>query len=197
MRVNRITCGSCLFLLLLISCRGPVPQPQQDANPTQEVSPNAENTSMQMKGINLFMHRRIPIAGAPGKPELWVKADNFSILEDRKYSFEKAVAVIYARDGQEITLEATRGHFEEDKEAALEGDVQLTAGTLKMILSDIRWIRDETNESGGGIIETSNPVIIDDPDLQLTAAGMILNPDLRIFELTNVSGVVRFGKGLL
>ncbi len=150
---------------------------------------------MQMKGINLYMHRGVPVDGAPGKPELWVQAESFSVEDNQIYSFEKAHAVIYTREQEEIKLEAQRGRFEQDKSAVLQGEVRLNAGALTMLLSDIHW--QHGGERDAGMASTDNPVIIDDADLQLNAAGLRLYPDTRLFELVNVSGVIRFGKELI
>ena len=144
-----------------------------------------------MKGINLYMHRPASADTATGKPELWISADSFSVQEEQIYSFEKAHAVIYSKDDQEITLDAAQGIFEQDKSARLEGEVRMVAGSLKIMLHDIEWSREEGTQ---GTAKTDRSVIIDDPDLQLNAAGMRLYPDERVFELTDVSGVVRFGK---
>lgn len=202
--MNRICLVLILVSLAAISCRAPAPDAQQVTEPVPEAekasAPVSETTppaedAMQMKGIDLYMHRRMPQDGVPGKPELWVKADSFSIEDSQTYVFENAHAVIYGRDEEEIRLEAQRGWFEQDKSAQLEGAVRLAAGTLKMFLQDIQWHRSE--EAGGGVVQSDNPVIIDDPDLQLNAAGLLLYPDTSVFELTDVSGVVRFGKELL
>ena len=188
-----------LICLAFSSCRKPVPDasppPLEDNTGAVAPSPTSNLESMEMKGINLYMHRRVTAEGASGKPELWVRADSFSIEEGQVYTFEGAHAVIYTRDDGEITVDANRGRFEQDKSAVLEGEVRLVAGTLKMILNDIQWQRGE--EDTGGMALTDNPVIIDDPDLQLNAADMRLHPDTRVFELGNVSGVVRFGKELM
>lgn len=190
-----------LIFLAVSACRGPAPSPASmdvEGEPVAAAAapePASDTEAMQMKGINLYMHRRVSVDGAPGKPELWVRADSFSIEEGQTYTFDKAHAVIYSRDDGEITLDANRGRFEQDKSAVLEGDVRLVAGNLKMILNDIQWQRGEEDASGTAV--TNSPVIIDDPDLQLNAAGMQLYPDTRTFELENVSGVVRFGKEIM
>lgn len=197
--MKRACLGIALAALAVVSCRGPAPQ-QAATAPGGENTPalppsTPKQDAMEMKGINLYMHRRVPVDGAPGRPELWVRAESFSIESDQAYNFEKAHAVIYTRDAEEITMEANYGRFEQDKSAVLEGEVRVTAGTLNMLLSDIHWQRGE--EDTGGMAQTEKPVVIDDPDLQLNAAGMRLYPDTRVFELTNVSGVVRLGKELL
>ena len=204
--MNPIRFGLFLAAILAVSCSGPSPQaplPSEadtgaagapaSGEPAEQAGQAGEG-SMQMTGINLYMHRKVPFDGAPGRPELWVKADVFSIEDSQTYSFEGAHAVIYTRDAEEITLEAQRGRFEQDKSAILEGEVRLAAGALKMLLSDIYWQRGD--EASAGMARTDNPVIIDDPELQLNAAGLRLYPDDRHFELVNVSGVIRFGKEL-
>lgn len=203
--MNYLRFGLILGVVSAVSCSNPArqqPPAVEEPDPLKDrpvaSSPEAsalEKESMQMTGINLYMHRRVPIDGAPGRPELWVQADAFSVEDSQTYSFEDAHAVIYTRDAEEIMLEAQRGRFEQDKMALLEGKVRLAAGTLKMLLSDIHWQREGADTTG--IARTDNPVIIDDPELQLNAAGMRLYPDDQIFELVNVSGVIRFGKEML
>ncbi len=184
-----------LLLALAFGCERPAPQPEPDMPPTPPTVEDAAD-GITMSGIDLYMHRSEAREGMPVKPELWVQADSLTMGENNNYVFENARAVIYGADDiEEIVIQATRGDFEQDTRAILEGDVHLTAGTLHMRLSDIEWRRPE-NE-GTGAAYSDNPVIIDDPDLQLNARGLRLYPDERVFELTNVSGVVRFGEKLL
>ncbi len=159
-------------------------------------SPAEQDDAMVMRGIDLYMHRKNAPEGVAGKPELWVRADSFSITDARAYEFENARAIIYGDGLQEdIVIEANRGSFEQDRRALLEGDVRMTAGTLRMQLRDIEWVRPE--EDSPGVAQSDSPVIIDDPELQLNAAALRLYPDERLFELDDVSGVVRFDMKLL
>ncbi|MFA7691592.1 MAG: LPS export ABC transporter periplasmic protein LptC [Candidatus Hydrogenedentes bacterium] len=196
--MRKVILGVLVSLLLVSACSKPVQEeraaPILEDNTGALVSRAAPIVEpMQMKGINLYMHRPASADTATGKPELWISADSFSVQEEQIYSFEKAHAVIYSKDDQEITLDAAQGIFEQDKSARLEGEVRMVAGSLKIMLHDIEWSREEGTQ---GTAKTDRSVIIDDPDLQLNAAGMRLYPDERVFELTDVSGVVRFGKEL-
>jgi LPS export ABC transporter protein LptC len=142
------------------------------------------------------MHRRSHAEGVADKPEMWVHADAFTIDDAQSYRFENAQAVIYSRaDREEIKIEANQGHFNQEKGAKLDGDVKLEAGTLRMRVSNIEW--NHPADGTTGMAFTESPVIIDDPDLQLSAAKLRLYPDSQEFELIEVSGVVRFGKELL
>ncbi len=180
-------------VLLALAATSGCGRPSPPAVNEEVSSQPAAVDSMVMRGIDLYMHRRDLGVGASIKPALWIRADSFTIAEGTIYSFEKARAVIYGKeDSEEIVVEAQRGSFEQDTSAALEGDVRLTAGTLSMLLRDISWA--PPGENSDGAAHTENPVVIDDPDLQLNAAAMRLHPDSRTFELTRASGVVRFGK---
>jgi LPS export ABC transporter protein LptC len=127
---------------------------------------------------------------------LWVRAESLTVGDGNTYHFENARAVLYGQEeAEEVVIVAKRGSFEQDASAVLEGDVTLTAGTLHMLLTDIKWMRPEDGTTGAAF--SDKPVVIDDPDLQLNASGMRLHPDTQQFELDNVSGVVRFGGKLL
>ncbi len=195
MNTRFILLASALVVLLIVGCGRPASEPGREAVERPEpASPVAEQSgldAMTMQGIDLYMHRSAPREGVPGRPELWVRADSLTIGERNTYLFENARAVIYGRDDtEEVIIQALRGDFEQDARAILEGDVHLTAGTLQMRLSDIEWTRPDDGSVGAA--HSDSPVIIDDPDLQLNAAGLRLYPDTREFELTDVSGVVRF-----
>jgi len=189
-----------IFLLpfwVLLGCSSPAPspapEPQEAATQSQEPE---KSESMTMQGIDLYMHR--PGIGQENsqKPELWVRAESLTIGEGNTYHFENARAVLYGQEeAEEVVIEAKRGSFEQDARALLEGDVTLTAGTLHMVLSDIQWVRPEDGTTGVAV--SDRPVVIDDPELQLKALSLRLYPDSQQFELSNVSGMVRFGGKLL
>ncbi|HDP34470.1 MAG TPA: hypothetical protein ENN29_05105 [Candidatus Hydrogenedentes bacterium] len=180
----------------LAGCGGPAPQPAPEEPETIVAQRKDVDDAMTMQGIDLYMHKSAPREGVSGKPELWVRAESLTIGDDNTYYFENARAVIYGKeDTEEVIIEAQRGGFEQDARAALEGNVRMTAGTLRMLLSDIEWTRPDDGTLGAA--RSDSPVIIDDPDLQLNAASLRLYPDTREFELTEVSGVVRFGGKLI
>jgi len=109
------------------------------------------------------------------------------------YAFKEATAVLYGKDEtEEIRLHANQGIFKQDQFAKMDGDIRMTAGAMKIFLLDLQWDRSE--EDAAGVVHSDQPVIIDDPDLQLNASSLRLVPDTKIFEMDNVSGVVRFGK---
>lgn len=189
------------LLILLAACSAPAPKQE----PPESKAPQAQETAadslldagMVMEGINLYMHRADEQEGIPSRPELWVQAESFTIGEDKVYAFTEATAVLYGKGEEEdpITLHAMRGIFKQDHYAKMDGDIQMTAGAMKMFLLDLQWDRPE--EEASAVVHSDQPVIIDDPDLQLTASSMRLFPDIKGFEMDNVSGVVRFGKDML
>ena len=184
-----------IVITSILGCSDSVPPPPQASDEAQETQEEA-NTSMTMQGIDLYMHKPELGNQDAGKPELWVRAESLTIGEENIYHFEHARAVIYGRDAsEEVTINAKRGFFEQDARAMLEGDVTLEAGTLHMLLRDIQWVRPEDGTTGAAF--SDNPVIIDDPDLQLNASSLRLYPDTQQFELDNVTGMVRFGGNLL
>lgn len=192
----KVFCAAlCAALALCAGCgrpSTPAPAAPETAGDVSVAAPDDTDPGpMVMRGIDLYMHRKTAPEGVAGMPELWVRAEQFSIQDARAYHFENARAVIYgAADHEEIVIEAERGSFEQDRRALLEGDIRLTAGTLRMHLRDIEWARPEADTLG--MAHSDSPVIIDDPELQLNATGLRLFPDTQTFELDNVSGVLRF-----
>ncbi len=187
-----------LFPVLCLTAGCGTPKPAvpeiQAENPTAEAAENAlQNADITMEGINLYMHRPDNHEGVPSRPELWVQAESFSIGDDKVYAFKEAAAVLYGKDEtEEIRLHANQGIFKQDHFAKMDGDIRMTAGAMKIFLLDLQWDRSE--EDAAGVVHSDQPVIIDDPDLQLNASSLRLVPDTKIFEMDNVSGVVRFGK---
>ncbi|NLN92676.1 MAG: hypothetical protein GX130_05105 [Candidatus Hydrogenedens sp.] len=185
------------LLLLLEACSAPAPeQPAGDDMAAEAVSKEGLlDTGMVMEGINLYMHRPDEQEGVPSRPELWVQAESFTIGEDKVYAFTEATAVLYGKGEEDpITLHAMRGVFKQDHYAKMDGDIQMRAGTMKMFLLELQW--DRPAEGATAVVHSDQSVIIDDPDLQLTASSMRLFPDMKEFEMDNVTGVVRFGKDM-
>jgi len=184
-----------LPFLIMLGCAEPAPVAEPETKTSEEAVQPSED-AMTMQGIDLYMHKRATSEGVSGKPELWIHAESLTIGDANTYHFENARAVIYGQeDVEEVVIEANRGSFQQDSNAVLEDEVKMTAGTLRMILSDIQWIRPEDESTGAAF--SDSPVVIDDPDLQLKASGLRLYPDTQQFELNNVSGMVRFGGKLL
>lgn len=185
--------------LLTIGCSAPTPPPPlkapDDTTTTAPADPYAQgDNALVMSGINLYMHRSHQLEGVAQKPQFWVHANQFSIQGANQYIFEDARAVIYGSSEEEesIVIEAKRGQFEQDKRASLQEDVLVKAGTMNLKLIDIDWEKPEDDTAG--IAKSDNKVVIDDPNLQLEAGSLRLYPDTKKFELTQVTGMVRFGK---
>lgn len=187
-----------LALALAAGCSAPAPGPPPPPADTGSAAPPAQEAAgdagLVMSGINLYMHRSRQPEGMAQKPQFWVHADTFSIQGENDYQFERARAVIYGSEGdrEEIVIEALRGQFEQDRHAVLRDEVRVAAGTLRMRLEDISW--DKPEGDAPGVAFSERPVAVEDEGLKLEAGGVRLYPDEKIFELTGVTGVVRFGK---
>lgn len=181
---------------LAAGCGSPkpaTPEIQAESAAAESTEDALRDADMTMEGINLYMHRPDNHEGVPSRPELWVQAESFSIGDDKVYAFKEASAVLYGKDEtEEIRLHANQGVFKQDQFAKMDGDIRMTAGAMKIFLLDLQWDRSE--EDAAGVVHSEQPVIIDDPDLQLNASSLRLVPDTKTFEMDNVTGVVRFGK---
>lgn len=148
---------------------------------------------MTMESINLYLHEAAPSPGVAARPTFSVHAEQFTLLDNAVWSFEDARAVIYGAGPQEgeITLEAARGRFEEDRGALLEGGVRAYVAELLMELSDIEWVNPQ-NEEEEGVARSGHAVRVSSPALNLSASSLRLYPERKVFFLTDVSGLVRF-----
>jgi hypothetical protein len=184
--------GCCLLLLALAAAGCGGDHRPGAVQPGIEPATDPEDDIMVMSGIDLYMHDMRPTAGLTKKPTFWVHADEFSIIDDNVWAFEDARAVIYGQNLEDgnIILEARRGHFEESRRAFLQDDVVAQVGAMTIHLSDIEW-RNPGSDTDG-IALSDNPVRISDPDLEIEASSLRLYPADKRFELTGVTGQVRF-----
>ncbi|NLF57316.1 MAG: LPS export ABC transporter periplasmic protein LptC [Candidatus Hydrogenedens sp.] len=188
----------CLVAALLAAagCTAPAPAPPAAAPPAPAAPPDPYAQSpdaLVMTGINLYMHRARQAEGVAQKPEFWVHANAFSMQGDNVYKFENARAVIYGEGEQEtIVIESLRGQFEQDRRAVLQDEVTVHAGAMTLKLADIVWEKPEGESAGEA--RSDSHVAVDGPEMQVEARALRLRPDAKEFELTGVTGTVRFGK---
>jgi hypothetical protein len=198
--VNRPCLLLPVVLAALAGCSNPSAPPAATETPAANApaaaaDPYAQpDSALQMSEINLYMHRSKQMEGVAQKPEFWVHATSFTMQGQNAYAFQNARAVVYSdQEGREdVVIDAKRGTFEQDRRAVLQDDVKVKAGMLLLGLSDITWEKPE--DGGPGVARSDNRVTINDPSLQLEAASLRLYPDSKLFELTEVTGTVRFGK---
>lgn len=168
------------------------PAPEAKSVADQAVASVGGAAGLTMSGIKLFLYDKGPAAeGVARKPVLRIEADTFTSAGERAWSFEKARAFMLSRKTQEEwELEAAHGTLKEDENAQLQGGVTARLGTMTIKLEDIAF---ETPADGSPKAAYSdNPVTVDDPAMQLTAASVKLYPDDKRFELTEVSGSFYF-----
>jgi len=148
----------------------------------------------EVRDIDFYLHRTDPTGGMAQKPTLWVHAQEASMADESTYAFKNAHAVIYGKDETQevIKIDAQEGRFEEGKSAFLSGQVKAVVGTMTIELSDIQWQNPDKDKPGEA--RSDNPVKVTDPQLELQAASVRLYPDKKEFELTGVTGLVRFGR---
>ncbi len=188
--------ASMLLGLALAGCT----QPSAPTTPVP-VTPGApgavpleETGQTEVRDIDFYLHRTDPTAGMAQKPTIWVHAREASMADESTYAFKHAHAVIYGKDETQevITIDAQEGRFEEGKSAFLNGQVKAVVGAMTIELSDIQWQNPDKDKPGEA--RSDNPVKVTDPQLELQAGSVRLYPDRKEFELTGVTGLVRFGR---
>ena len=200
--MNRLCLMLPAVLAVVAGCSRPTPAPAPPETPAQEAQKSTADTdayaqpdnALQMSGIDLYMHRSRQVEGVAQKPEFWVHAEAFTMQGQNAYAFQNARAVVYSEEAghEDVSIDARRGTFEQDRRAVLQDDVQVKAGELHMRGGDITWEKPE--DGSPGVAKSDNHVSVDSPSLQLEAASLRLYPDSKLFELTAATGTVRFGK---
>ncbi|HPO12055.1 MAG TPA: LPS export ABC transporter periplasmic protein LptC [Candidatus Hydrogenedentes bacterium] len=190
--MNRLF-ASMLVGLALTGCNQPA-APNIPAAGTPGIPSLDEMGQTEVRDIDFYLHRTDPTGGMAQKPTLWVHAQEASMADESTYAFKNAHAVIYGKDETQevIKIDAQEGRFEEGKSAFLSGQVKAVVGTMTIELSDIQWQNPDKDKPGEA--RSDNPVKVTDPQLELQAASVRLYPDKKEFELTGVTGLVRFGR---
>jgi hypothetical protein len=180
-------------LLALAACGksfAPQPPPEQE-EPMSAATAEEPEDLLKMTDINLYLHDPRPTEGAPRKPTLWIRADDFTVAEDDLWRFHNAQATIYGEtDMDSIRLEADEGIFQEDVKATLAGTVRAQVGDMHMQMQDIEYTNPQ--EDLPGMARTDGPVKVASPTLDLEASSMRFYPDTKTYELTDVSGTIAF-----
>lgn len=174
---------------VLYGCAQPAPPPEPDPGPEQDV--------MTMSGVDLYLHGGGPTQGRMENPTLWVHANEYELTgeEDHVHAFRDARAVVYGKKREEkaIVFTAQRGRMVEGKSAYLSGNVEAQLGDMTMHLADVHW-ENPGEEETGGVAHTDEPVQVKSPSVDLAASSLRIFPENHEFELTDVSGIIYFGR---
>ncbi|MCC6143982.1 MAG: LPS export ABC transporter periplasmic protein LptC [Candidatus Hydrogenedentes bacterium] len=180
-------------VLALAACgKSIAPQPpSQEDEPVSASMAEEPEDLLKMTDINLYLHDPRPTDGAPRKPTLWIRADDFTVAEGDLWRFHNAQATIYGEnEADSIRLEADQGVFEEDVKATLTGAVRAQVGDMHMQMQDIEYTNPQ--EETPAMARTDGPVTVASPTLDLKASSMRFYPDSKTYELTDVSGTIAF-----
>jgi hypothetical protein len=192
--------AALLVIGVLCGCGGgeqAAPPAEQAKTPATAPAPGGEaaapaNMSGTMTNTEVFLFDAGAEPGEARKPRVALKAEVFRRMDDGAWSFENAQAVMRGSgdEGSEITFQARQGRYEENKSAYLRNGVTAQAGTMALELQDIEV--DSVAEGGMGVAHTDNPLVVNDPRIQVQAKSLRLYPDERKFELKGVTGKVNF-----
>lgn len=146
----------------------------------------ANESTAQLKGVDLWLYGTAPTAGADRKPTCWVHADAFTLESDNSWALDTAKAVIYAREPGEpdIRVEARHGRFEESKMASLRDGVTANVGDIRIEMIEVQWLDDER------VLQTDRPASITTGNMQLDVETLRMYPDKREIVMTRVTGTV-------
>ncbi len=172
---------------------GPAPASAPTAGPSAETA-EGESPAMKVQGIDLLVHDSGATAGEARKPLFQVHAEKVTMGENGLYDFEKAQAVVHGRERKEddITFEAQRGRYEEERGATLQGDVVGRAGVMTLRLADVTW---EKNEAAPrGMVFSNQALRLESHSMDLMAESMRIYPEDKSFVLSGVSGTIDFGR---
>ncbi len=181
--------AALLCLLAAQGCSHPAPPPEAEPDPAPEV--------MTMSGVDLYLHKAGPTQGRMENPTFWVHAEHYELTgeEDDVHAFREARAVVYgdAQNEKVIVFTAERGRMVEGQSAYLSGTVVAQMGNMTMHLADVHWENPDATEEGG-LAYSEAPLTVTSPALDLRASSLRVHPETREFELTDVTGIVHFGR---
>ena len=188
-------CRTLILVALLAGCGGPVIEKipsQQQAPMADDVKQDAHSDDVQAQGVDLRMFVTDPTTGAARNPTFWVHADKFSLSNEDIWSLTNAKAVIYSHsEGEEeqIYLEAGTGRFQQETQMAyLKEGVIAHAGQMRIELNDIEWVNEQR------VARSENPVSLETPNANISAATLQLYPDKKQLIMTGVQGAFQFDK---
>ncbi len=187
--VSRHGLGCALLVLatgsLAAACSGGDTGEARTGSPQPEVITvaEAEQSFIEMTGMDLYMYDYAETGTGLRNPNLWVHAAESSLAEDKTWTLKDAHAVVYRDKEEDLLFDAARGHFDEKQGIAwLEGEVKVSAGTLNLELAEIEWVNEES------IARSSSVVTLKDEGTVLEASSLNLNPDNGVITLTDVTG---------
>lgn len=179
-----------LALCSLISCFS---SQKSDSKPPQNVETTIEDkepsSSMTVSAVDLYHHDPNPTFGDVKKPTIWLHAEKFQIVDENNWKIEDIRAVIYdTRSGEErVRILAGNGTFDKMRSATLSGKVHAEMGGISFETESIIWTNKTEMEPAK--ITSTDKVILTGEGISLTCSSLVIYPDDRTFELTEVSGV--------
>ncbi len=176
-------------IVLIASC-GKTSTPSQPT-PTENNTikkPSLEN--MNVSSVDLYHHDPRPTIGEARKPTLWLHAEKFAVIDENNWKVEDVHAVIYdVQSGTEqVKISAQEGIFEKMSKASLTGNVEAQMNDIKFNTDGIEW--NNRTETDPARIWTYGKILVQGIDLNLNASSLLIYPETKEFELTDVSGEV-------
>lgn len=199
-----------MFLVSLSSCFSP-----QQSTPDQSALSNLSNRSdqsdqnnqfsqssrsnqfgrsnlqsMTISAVDLYHHDPSPTFGELKKPTIWLHADRFQVIDENNWKIESIKAVIYdTRTGSErIRISADSGTFDKMRTASLSGKVHAEMDEIGFDTDHLLWTNKTETEPAK--ITTDSKVSLVGKNISLSCSSLIIYPEEKYFELTEVSGIV-------
>ncbi len=160
----------------------------QLSSPNQSERSNLQSTTIS--AVDLYHHDPSPTFGELKKPTIWLHADKFQIIDENNWKVESIKAVIYdTKTGSErIRVFADSGTFVKMKTASLSGKVHAEMDEIEFDTEYLLWTNKTETEPAK--ITTDRKVSLVGKNISLTCSSLIIYPEEKNFELTEVSGIV-------
>ncbi|MCX8065301.1 MAG: hypothetical protein N3G21_09045 [Candidatus Hydrogenedentes bacterium] len=146
-------------------------------------------TSMTVSAVDLYHHDPNPTLGEVKKPTIWLHAEKFHIIDDNNWKIEDITAVIYdTKDGVErVRISAESGTFDKMRSASLSGKIHAEMEGISFQTDSLLWTN--KTEAEPAKITSGGKVSVEGDGISLTCSSLVIYPDAKTFELTDVSGV--------
>jgi hypothetical protein len=179
-----------LIIALAAGCGGsdtPASGGGTDTPNSVEESAVATET-MRMENFEMRMYEEMTAATSGQKPTFKINAARGDSVVGAGWQLTKPEAIIYSEDGDDVTLSAATGTYDDASEMAeLDGGVTAKISEMRMSLDTIQW------DNKKRVAHSDVPVTLDGDRAILTAESIRIEPKDGTIELEDVAGTIQIG----
>lgn len=150
--------------------------------------PTIATETMRMENFEMLMYDKMSAATSGQKPTFKITAERGDSVVGSGWELTKSEAIIYSEDGDDVTLSAEAGTYDDDSEmAVLNGGVNAKISEMVLSLETINW------DNIKRVAHAQVPVTLEGDRATLIAESIKIEPKDGTIELEHVSGTIQIG----